>query len=117
MCNFKKPTDDRVIVAYRKGYRIVDGRVFYTKTGNFRKTHVDPSTGYPKFTFRHDGRVFKIKAHKLGAYQKYKGKSLQHGLVVRHKDDDVMNFDTANLVMGSQSQNMADKYRGRKFYV
>lgn len=118
MCNFHQPSDNRVVIAYRKGYRVINGLIYYTKTGRNRKVHYDPSTGYPKFTFYYKGKVYKIKCHKLAAYQKYKGKSLVHGIVVRHKDDDILNYDPSNLVLGTQSQNMKDRFREkRKFYV
>lgn len=101
-------TDNIMILAYDRGYRVVGGEVISPHTLKPRKLYIS-NTGYPAFSYRKPkGEKFVIKAHRMVAYQKYGDKMFQGGLQVRHLDGDKMNFSEDNIVIGTASENMMD---------
>ena len=50
----------------------------------------------------------KVKVHKLQAYQKFRDKIFEEGIVVRHLDGNPLNNSWDNIEIGNQSDNMLD---------
>lgn len=104
----------KVSTAFKKGYRIINGNVVYTPTGNirklFRENRNEPGfMAYPNFSVKIKNKVVKIYAHQLSAYQKYGKKACADGIIVRHKSNDIMNFSPENILIGTQKQNIMDQ--------
>jgi hypothetical protein len=102
-----------VIYAYEKGYRVDTYGNVISPRGNVRKLSKKGREGckYYRFTVctpwdrRHSTDVF---VHQLVAYQKYGDKAFCDGNVVRHLDGNSLNNESANITIGSRSDNMLD---------
>ncbi|MDC7248503.1 MAG: HNH endonuclease [Sphaerochaetaceae bacterium] len=102
-----------VRVAFRKGYRVSDCGTEVCYKGRTRKLQVKEVNGkqYHRFSVRVDNKTTNILVHKLMAYQKYRGQAFKDGIVIRHKDDNSLNNSKKNILLGTQSQNMKDRWR------
>lgn len=100
---------------HQKGYRVSDCGTMVEYKGKTRKLQVKIKFGKPyhRFSVSVEGKSTNIQVHRLQAYQKYKGKVFQEGIVVRHRDDNSLNNCKKNILIGTQAQNMKDK--GRNF--
>jgi hypothetical protein len=97
---------ERVVLAYNKGYRVINGEVWYK--GKKRKL-VAYKNGYIKFSLRNEiKQLSTIGVHKLVAYQKFKDELLKEGVVIRHLDSNPLNNLDNNIAIGSHSDNMQD---------
>lgn len=103
-------------IAHKKGYRVSECGTVVSYNGRERKLQTKTIKGkeYHRFTVNVEGTSTNIMVHRLQAFQKYGGKSFREGIVVRHKDDDSLNNSRKNILLGTQSQNMQDKYRNQK---
>lgn len=72
----KNLSDDAIIYAYNKGYRVVDGKVISPITG---KPRVLKQTDFGYFAFSITNKR-SIKVHRLVAYQKYGNKIFENGI-------------------------------------
>lgn len=108
--------NDAIRVAYKKGYRVSDCGTTVSYKGKERKLQIKTvySKEYYRFSIRVGYKSTNILVHRLQAYQKYKGKAFKEGIVVRHKDDNSRNNSRKNIVIGTQYQNIQDKYRNQK---
>ena len=102
-----------VIIAYDKGYRVVDGEVF-SPEGNQRKISLcnksTKGTQYYCFSIRgYDGTHYVVPVHRLVAYQKYGKKMFWGKKEVRHLDGNSLNNTDENIGIGSRSDNMKDR--------
>lgn len=96
--------------AYEKGYRIIRNRLV-SPDGRCRSMSVrrkEDEFGYYYFSLKVDGHQKSIFAHRLAAYQKYRDRIFDPGIVVRHLDGDSLNNLPDNLSIGSQSDNIMD---------
>jgi len=104
-----------VIVAYNKGYRVVDGKVISPFTGKIRKVVIHERNGYKRARFNVAGRTsyhkFVVNVHQLAAYQKYGSMVFEEGIVVRHLDGNSLNNKDYNIDIGSHSDNAMDKFK------
>lgn len=99
--------NEYLLLAYKKGYRIVNGQIYYC--GSPVKALYRKTTGYYAFSFRDlEGTVRWVRVHRLVAYQKYGDKMLADGVVVRHKDNNKINNLEENILIGTQGENMMD---------
>ena len=99
---------ERILFAATKGYTVdVNGEVFYD--GKKRKLH-QGNTGRLEFAIRcpNSKPPQNIPVHRLQAYQKFKEKALEPGIVVRHLDGNHLNNSYDNIEIGTQQQNMLD---------
>lgn len=105
-------TNKSLIVAYEKGYRVVDGEVIspisqkplscYIRFGKRDK-------GYKRFGIKdYKGIRRTISVHRLIAYQKFGDKIFEDGIQVRHLDGNSLNNLDDNIDIGNRSQNMMD---------
>lgn len=108
--------NDAIRVAHRKGYRVSECGCKVTYKGRTRKLQIKEVNGkqYYRFGIRVGDKTTNILVHRLQAYQKYKGQAFKEGVVIRHKDDDSFNNSRKNILMGTQSQNMKDRWRNSK---
>jgi hypothetical protein len=61
--------------------------------------------GYRKYSLTN----FTLRGHKFQAYIKYGDKSLEKGMVVRHKNNNSLDNSWDNILIGTQSDNMMDR--------
>lgn len=99
------------IIAYNKGYRVIDGEVININTGNKRKLNASGVRSYPKFSIDIFGKSSSCKAHQLLAYQKFGLVCFKVGVFIRHYDDDMWNLSDDNIILGTRNDNMIDKIR------
>jgi len=107
--------NNAIKLAFKKGYRVLECGAVVSHKDNNLKLQVKKVNGksYYRFSLRMDGKNTNVMVHRLQAYQKYKGKTFKEGIVVRHRDDDSLNNSKKNILIGTQAQNMKDKYRNR----
>lgn len=99
MTNLSK-SNQFLIKAYEKGYRVIDGEVF---KNNKKKAKIGTNKqGYNTF-----GK--NIKIHRLVAYQKYGNKMFEPKILVRHRDGNKQNNSYNNILLGSDHDNHMDK--------
>lgn len=96
-----------LLVAYKKGYRAINGKIFYNnkevkgKIGN---------TGYRLIGIRNfEGEKRDVYVHRLVAYQKYGKKIFKTGIQVRHLDGNKDNNKENNILIGTSKDNHNDK--------
>lgn len=63
---------------------------------------------YPKFSFRWGAERFCLYVHFLAAYC-FHGEAVFRTEVVRHKNDQPLDVSRTNIVLGTYSENEADK--------
>jgi hypothetical protein len=95
--------------AFRKGYRVMDGKVTYR--GRFIKGHKQKKgkAYYLYIGVRYLKKPKKIPVHRLVAYQKYGEVTFLKGVQVRHLDGNSENNTESNIAIGTASQNQMDK--------
>lgn len=103
-------------VAYKKGYRVSDCGSIVTYQGRERKLQVKKVSDkeYYRFTIKVDNRTINVLVHRLQAFQKYGRKTFKEKIVVRHKDDNSLNNSKENILLGTQSDNMKERYRNAR---
>ena len=100
-----------VILAYEKGYRVINGEVISPFTGRSRKLRVHNNHGYKKylFTISEKGKSsYPVEIHKLLAYQNYGDRIFDPDLEIRHLDNNSLNNLDDNITIGTKSQNKLD---------
>lgn len=103
---------EEVIFAYKKGYRVINGKVY----SPFRIEPLNPGIrskdGYQLCYFSFRGSDLKpkyIPVHRLVAYQKYGNEMFEKGIEVRHLDNNSLNNIEENIAIGTAVENAADK--------
>jgi hypothetical protein len=99
-----------LIWAHEKGYKCINNRLF----SHLREIKLmTTSDGYYFFSVRPTWAInrkqYKIKVHRLVAYEKFGKEIFNPNLVTRHLDGNPKNNHPDNLALGTQSQNMMDK--------
>lgn len=103
----RNKTQKALIIAFKKGYRVVNGELYYNdkKRGASLDCH-----GYLFFTIRNElGERWPVPIHRLVGYQKYGKKIFKKGMHVRHYDGVKLNNLESNILVGSASDNHMDK--------
>lgn len=95
-----------IIDAYNKGYRLIDG-VFYC--GSVVKKVRKNINGYLLFSYRYNSRSFSLLVSRLVAYEKFKLKMFEPGILVRHLDGKPLNNSSDNIAIGTYHDNQMDK--------
>lgn len=97
-----------VVDAFEKGYRVIDGRVYYK--GKERKLYTQykksgDNLPYYSFGVYSDKSRVEIYVHQLAAYQKYGKYFIQnYDLVVNHKDHNSLNNREDNIFLVPPSE-------------
>lgn len=100
-------SQERVVYAYNRGYRVDDqGRVIgilkdFITTRNYN--------GYSCFSVRTPNCQGPTMVHRLMAYQKYGDKIFDPKIQVRHLNGNSLDNSYSNIAIGTASENMMDK--------
>jgi hypothetical protein len=102
-------SNQAVIYAYEKGYRIIDG-VVRNKNGDPRAVNIKDQRPYKtaRFSMKRDGIHHNVMVHKLAAYQKFGNQMFFNGVQVRHLDGNSENNRLENIAIGTAHQNKMD---------
>jgi hypothetical protein len=107
-----------LITAVAKGYSVSkDGLTVTNPTGRELKQHKKYSgNALKKHPYMHvslgsnsDGSRFPLPVHMIQAYQKFGEEALHEGIVVRHKDENPLNNEEGNILIGSPHDNAMDR--------
>jgi len=99
-------------MAFSKGFRVIGSNVKNILTGKIVSIQAGGKyRKYPNFTFRFKGQNYSCRVHQLCAWQKYGKKCMGPGIVIRHWDDNKMNFKWPNIRLGTKADNQRDKIR------
>jgi hypothetical protein len=118
-CETNTALSKAVLTAYTKGYRVdAKGKVI-SPSGSVRATQAKSKGPYrfETFSLRVQGRILALPVHRLAAFQKFGCVALKEKVVIRHKNDNALDNRPANLVPGSQSQNMMDRPKAQRIAV
>ncbi len=105
-------TNQAVIVAFEKGYRVTPSGAVVNRHGKIRKCSVKSRKTDKRFVFSvclHPKESFPVPVHKLVAYQKFGLATFNFGVVVRHLDGNAFNNNEINIALGSFSDNTFDR--------
>lgn len=102
--------------AHKKGYRVSDCGVLVLYNGKERKLQSKfiANKEYHRFSISINGKSVNIMVHRLQAYQKYKSRAFKDGIVIRHKNDNSLDNSKKNILLGTQQQNMVDRYKNAR---
>ena len=97
-----------LLEAFEKGYRVSEcGK--YLNTPFSKLTQNTFIQGYLIFGIRVNGKKVNVMWHRLQAYQKYREKLFELGMVVRHFDSNKLNCSKDNILIGTEKENSMDK--------
>ena len=97
--------NEAIVYAFKKGYRIIDGKVHYK--GNNPKGFVH--AGYLRLNIRTDNNESRlICVHRLLAYQKFGDKIFNKDLQVRHLNGNSLDNSYHNIGIGTARENQMD---------
>ena len=94
--------------AYEKGYRVKDNCVYSPFKKQLLKLQTSQS-GYLHFNIKLQRKSIKVFLHRLVAYEKYKDKLFDQGIVVRHLNGNQKDNSFDNICIGTQQENMFDR--------
>ena len=94
------------MLSAKRGYFVDNSGQMFTPNGTLVQTK--NRQGYIKCTVSVNGKNKTLTAHRLVAYNKYKDKIYEAGVVVRHLDGDKLNNKNDNIVLGSNRENCMD---------
>lgn len=100
-------SNEVIVDAFRKGYRIAPNGTVLSPKGKERKTF-RLEDGHLSFNVCFNKQTRLIKVHRLAAFQKFGNNMFAEGVEVRHLDGNPANNDLANIAIGSHSDNMMD---------
>ena len=103
-------------IAFEKGYRVSECGNSVTYRERERKLQVKNNFNKPYFRFsvNIEGKSTNIMVHRLQAYQKYKNRAFINGIVIRHKNDNSLDNSKKNILLGTQQQNMVERYKNAR---
>jgi len=96
------------IIAYNKGYRVINGDVISPFSGKKIKLNYQKKQKYYRFIIESNKKRYRIYVHKLLAYQKYGLGAFIDGIHIRHlNNNSLINLDD-NITLGSPTENSLD---------
>lgn len=94
-------------IAAELGFKIShDGKIL-TRCGEVLKPHMNK--GYFEYHFGSRIKRYRLRLHRLQAWQKYGDAMHADGIVCRHLDGNSQNNHWDNIAIGTQSENMMDQ--------
>src|SRR4051812_26831034 len=100
-----------VVEAYKKGYRVKNGRVFGPLKRE-RKLFIQSGLSpYLCFTIRVNGVSQLVPVHRLVAFQKFQKDMFRKDMMVRHLNGDRFMNRTRNIQLGTAKDNASDRKR------
>jgi len=102
-----------ILEAYRRGYRVESDGQIRSPSGSIIRGYEDHthSKPYVLIAIRCHGRMYKFRAHRLAAYQKFSNTIFESGTIVRHYNDDSLDNSLDNIVIGTRKDNHNDAVR------
>lgn len=102
-----------VVLAFERGYRVdVEGRVI-APSGKVRAINFKRKRGagavYGRVSIKTNDGYRSFEVHKLVAYQKFRDAAFVEGIHVRHLNGDSTDNRSANIAIGTVSDNAFDK--------
>jgi hypothetical protein len=97
---------DRIIVAYKKGYRVTDDGTLISSKGKILKGYIG-THGYLFFCIKDNKKTYSIPIHRFAAYCFYGDELFEHECV-RHKNNIKTDNFRNNLILGSSKENYSD---------
>lgn len=105
---------EALLIAVAKGYRIDEYGNVFSSTNTVVKPHINQN-GYKTFSVRLQERKSRgVYFCRLQAYQKYKDKAFEAGIVVRHLNGNPLDDSYENIAIGTHSDNMLDKPKSKR---
>ena len=98
----------QLLRAVEKGYYVDAMGMVFNRKKMLKRQYVK-STGYLCFSMKYNNKNCFVRTHRLQAFQKYGEKIFEHGLEVRHIDNNKLNNSYDNIVLGTHSENMMDR--------
>lgn len=97
---------EKIYIAASIGYRVTEcGQLLNPKN---KPIGVIGNTGYLTTNIRINGRVTRIMAHQIQAFQKFGERMFDSGIVVRHLNGVKTDNSVRNIEIGTQSDNRRD---------
>ena len=103
-------TQERIIEAYHRGYKVTVDGLIYGPKGNL-SIRLYGKQRYPYFSTNWGGKVYGIPMHQFAAYCFYGEKFFDKSMVVRHLNGNTLDISKDNITLGTYSQNEMDKPR------
>ena len=98
---------DKVILAYKKGFRVTSEGAIVGSNGGFIKGYLHKN-GYVRISFRCNNKHINFLVHRLQAFQKFGLKMFDKGIEVRHLNGNPSDNSWDNIAIGTHSENMRD---------
>lgn len=102
-------TQELIVLAYNKGYRIINNECITPKGKTLKgtiKTHPVP---YKQFSMHTDTGARSVTFHAMLAYQLFGEKYFEKGIVARHLNGDSLDNSEANIILVTQKDNTFDR--------
>lgn len=95
------------VIASKRGYVVSEEGIMYNPKGE-RVGTCTSSAGREKTCIRVDKKLIDLYTHRLQAFQKYKNKLYEKGILVQHLNGDYLNNSWENILIGTNSDNQMD---------
>jgi len=96
-----------IIIAYNKGYRIINGLIHYN--GKIRTPKDINDKGYYRISIRDENnKHFIMFLHRLVGYQKYGNLIFNKGFELRHLNGIKIDNSEDNIIIGTHQENIMD---------
>lgn len=97
-----------LVSAYNKGYRIIDGQCINPKGKIIQGTIKRHPVPYKQLSIKTKTGSRAVSFHGLLAYQLYGDMYFVDGIVARHLDGDSLNNQPDNIILGTMKDNIQD---------
>lgn len=97
---------EKIELVIQRGYYTKDGILYNNK--NEKIKYACDTHGYPMIFFRLNCKQIIVRIHRLVAYHKYGDVIFNKNVMVRHLDDDKLNFKESNIAIGNHKDNYYD---------
>jgi hypothetical protein len=101
-------TQELIVEAYNKGYRIIDGDCINPKGKILKGTIKHHPVPYKQMSVKTSKGSRSIFYHALLAYQLYGNLYFVKGTVARHRDGNSLNNSPENIILGTMKDNILD---------
>lgn len=99
-------TNQLIITAFKKGYRIVNGNCIYK--GKTRKPKIKNNYLFISGVRDKHGKGRDLPIHRLLAYQKFGNEMFNKGIMVRHLNGNSFDNTDENILIGNNQDNQLD---------
>ncbi len=101
-------TNRVLLLAVEKGYKFAEDNKIVGPSGKTKTIRLDKD-GYPYIGIHYENnRGFPVTLHKLKAYFLYGNEIFKNGIEIRHKDNNKLNLNDSNIILGTHAENQRD---------